>query len=320
MGDRITGLVAAGILAVLPWSGAAAQDYPAGKAIEMTVLFGAGSAADTTARELAKGMEERLKTAVPVVNRTGGGGALGYTHVSQQAADGYAIVWNSNSISTSYHLGRLPFNYEGFKPVARVSIELPALAIKADSEWKSLKDLVEYAKANPGKVRIGNSGLGSHTHLTAAALFSAAGAEVVHVPFNKGQAITNLLGDRIEAMIQLPAAMVGQVKAGKLRVIASIGSKRAPIFPDVPTAQEQGVDVALDMWRGIAVPKDTPDAVVATLEGAIKGTVESDSFTQAGSKLGFTPAFLTAAEFGKVIAADDKKIGELVAQLGLKKK
>src|SRR5688500_1129586 len=128
MGDRLTGLVAAGVLALLPY-GAAAQDFPGGKAIEMTVLFGAGSAADTTARELAKGMESRLSAPVPVVNRPGGGGAQGYTHVSQQKPDGFAIIWNSNSISTNFHSGTLSFNYEAFKPVARVSIELPAIAV-----------------------------------------------------------------------------------------------------------------------------------------------------------------------------------------------
>ena len=101
---------------------------------------------------------------MPVVNRTGGGGALGYTYVQQQKPDGHSIVWNSNSISTNFHSGILPFDYQAFEPVARVSVEIPALAVRADAPWKTLQELIDYAKANPGKVRIGNSGTGSHTH------------------------------------------------------------------------------------------------------------------------------------------------------------
>src|SRR5215475_13086845 len=96
--------------------------YPAGKAIEMTVMFGAGSAADVTARYLADGMARRLNVPVPVVNRTGGGGAIGYSYVQKQPPDGYSIIWNSNSISTTFHSGTLPFDYKAFEAVARVSV------------------------------------------------------------------------------------------------------------------------------------------------------------------------------------------------------
>jgi tripartite-type tricarboxylate transporter receptor subunit TctC len=298
---------------------AAAQDFPGGKPIEMTVMFGAGSAADVTARHLADGMSKVLGVPVPVVNRTGGGGAMGYTHVSQQRPDGHSVIWNSNSISTNYYSGVLPFDYKMFNGVARVSIELPLLAVRADAPWKTLKEFVEHAKANPGKVRIGNSGTGSHTHFAASALFLTAGANVVHVPFGQGQAVTNLLGNRIEGIVQLPPAVIPHAKSGDLRVLAVLGTRREPIFPDVPTAQEQGYAVALDMWRGIAVPKGTPKPVIAALENAIQRTVESAEFRDAGAKTGFTPAFLPAAEFDKMIASDDQKLAQVMAELGLKK-
>jgi tripartite-type tricarboxylate transporter receptor subunit TctC len=299
---------------------ASAQDFPGGKPVEMTVMFGAGSAADVTARHLADGMSKALKTPVPVVNRTGGGGAVGYTFVSQQKPDGHAIVWNSNSISTTHHGGNLPFNYTNFEPVARVSIELPVLAVRADSPWKTLKEFIDYAKANPGKVRIGNSGANSHTHFTAAALMATAGAKAVDVPFNGGEANVNLLGSRIEAIVQLPAAVVGHVKSGDFRVLASLGTKRDNLFPDVPTATEQGVAIGLDLWRGIAAPKGTPKEAVAALQAAIKTTVESPEFADAGTKVGFVPAFLPADEFGKVVAEDDAKLAAIMNELGLNKK
>jgi tripartite-type tricarboxylate transporter receptor subunit TctC len=295
------------------------SQFPRHKPVEMTVMFGAGSAADVTARYLADGMAKTLGVPVPVVNRTGGGGAIGYNHVKQQKSDGYSIIWNSNSISTNYHSGVLQFDYTAFDPVARVSVETPVLAVRADAPWKTLKELIDYAKENPGKVRIGNSGTGSHTHFSSSALFITGGAKVVDVPFGEGQAVVNLLGSRIEGVVQLPAAIVPHIKSGDLRVLAVLGSKQDPIFPGVKTAQELGYKVSLDMWRGIAVPKGTPRPIIAKLQDAIKKTVESDSFKDAGKAIGFTPAYLPADDFGKLIAGDDARLAQVMADLGLKK-
>lgn len=310
-------LVAVALCAAAP---ASAQQFPQGKPVEMTVMFGAGSAADVTARYLADGMARALNVPVPVVNRTGGGGAIGYNHVSQQKPDGHSIIWNSNSISTNYHSGILQFDYRAFDPVARVSVETPVLAVRADAPWKTLKEFVEYAKSNPGKVRIGNSGAGSHTHFAASALFLTGGAKVIDVPFGEGQAVVNLLGSRIEGIVQLPAAVVAHVKSGGLRVLAVLGSKRDPIFPDVPTANESGYAVALDMWRGIAVPKGVPKPIIVRLQNAIKTTVESEAFKEAGKSIGFAPAYLPADDFGRLIASDDAKLASVMVELGLKKK
>ena len=310
------------VVAVALWAGApaSAQQFPQGKPVEMTVMFGAGSAADVTARYLADGMARALNVPVPVVNRTGGGGAIGYNHVSQQKPDGHSIIWNSNSISTNYHSGILQFDYRAFDPVARVSVETPVLAVRADAPWKTLKEFVEYAKSNPGKVRIGNSGAGSHTHFAASALFLTGGAKVIDVPFGEGQAVVNLLGSRIEGIVQLPAAVVAHVKSGGLRVLAVLGSKRDPIFPDVPTANESGYAVALDMWRGIAVPKGVPKPIIVRLQNSIKTTVESEAFKEAGKSIGFAPAYLPADDFGRLIASDDAKLASVMVELGLKKK
>lgn len=301
-------------------SGAAAQEFPAGKAIEMTVMFGAGSAADTTARELARGMEKTLGVPVVIINRTGAGGAIGYSWVQQQKPDGHAIIWNSNSVSTTYHSGIMPFDYTAFAAVARVSVETPAIAVRADARWHGLKDLLEEAAANPGKFRVGNSGTGSHTHFAASALFRSNGATIINVPFTEGQAVVNLLGSRIEAAVQLPAALVPQVRSGDLRVLAVLGEDRDPVLPDVPTATEVGYPVALDMWRGIAVPAGTPAAVVEKLQDAVRDSVASPSFAEAGRTIGFVPAYLPAQDFGRLIAEDDARLARLMDGLGLKKK
>ncbi|HYQ95070.1 MAG TPA: tripartite tricarboxylate transporter substrate-binding protein, partial [Burkholderiales bacterium] len=152
--------------------------FPQKGAIEITVLFPAGSSADVTARLLADGMSKQLGGKVIVYNRPGAGGAIGYTYVAAQKPDGYWLVWNSNSISTTYHSASLPFDYRAFDAVARVLVESPVLAVSGGAKWKTLADFVADAKSRPKQISVGNSGIGSHTHISAVALFKAAGVEV----------------------------------------------------------------------------------------------------------------------------------------------
>src|SRR5438034_5953299 len=168
-----TGLIFAG--ALLAATVQAQPPFPQKAPIEITVLFPAGTSADVTARLLADGMSKQLGAKVIVFNRPGAGGAIGYKYVAAQKADGYSVVWNSNSISTTYHSGMLPFDYRAFDPVARVLVESPVLAVRADAPWKTLAEFLADAKARPGKLTVGNSGVGSHTHIASVTLFKAAG-------------------------------------------------------------------------------------------------------------------------------------------------
>ena len=162
--------------------------------------------------------------------------------------------------------------------MAQVLVELPVLAVRSESKCKTLADIIAAAKAQPKTITIANSGTGSHTHFSSVALFKAAGAEVIDVPFGAAQVIPSMLGGQVDAGVQLPAALAGNVKAGQMRLLAAMTAKRDPAFPDVPTAREQKLDVALELWRGIAVPKGTPKPVIAALEGAIRKTVASTEF------------------------------------------
>ncbi|HTM61822.1 MAG TPA: tripartite tricarboxylate transporter substrate binding protein [Burkholderiales bacterium] len=286
---------------------------------EITVLFPAGTSADVTARMLADGMSKHLNQRVLVVNRPGAGGAIGYKHVASQKPDGYSLVWNSNSISTTYHSGQLAFDYQAFDPVARVLVESPVVAVRADSKWKTLNDLITDAKNRPKAISVGHSGVGSHTHLCLAALFHSAGAEVTEVPFAAAQVVPSLLGGHVDALVQLPAALSGPVKQGQVRLLAAMIPQRDPALADVPTAVEQGVDVSLEAWRGIAVPRGTPKAVVAQLEDAIRQAVASPEFVKGAEHLGVRPAFMPAAQFGELIAKEDVAIARLMQVIGLKK-
>jgi len=304
---------------LMPANASAQEAFAAGKPIEMTVLFPAGTSADVTARVLADGMGRQLLTNVLVVNRPGAGGAIGYKYAAAQAADGYHMVWNSNSISTAFHSGMMSIDYRAFDPVARVLVETPLLVVKADAPWKDLRDFVAYAKTNPATVTVGNSGAGSHTHFSAVMLFKAAGVNVVDVPFGAAQVVPSLLGNHVNSVMQLPGAMATHVKSGSLRVLAALSAKRDPAFPDVATASEQGVNVAADAWRGIAVPKGTPRPVIKKLEDAIRKTVASAEFIKASESLSVAPAFLAADDFGRLMAKEDAELAQIMQSLGLKK-
>ena len=312
-------LAAALALAAVAHVAPAQEAFPGGKPIELTVLFPAGTSADVTARVLADGMSKQLNTNVLVVNRPGAGGAIGYKYVAAQSAAGHHLVWNSNSISTTFHMGMMAFDYRAFTPVARVLIETPLLVVKSDAPWKDLRDLVAYAKSNPGKLTVGNSGAGSHTHFSAVMLFKAAGVEVTDVPFGAAQVVPSLLGGHVNTVMQLPGALAALVRNGNVRVVAALSARRDPAFADVPTAAEQGVNVAADAWRGIAVPKGTPAAAIAKLEDAIRKTVAGPEFVKACDNLSVAPAFLPGAEFGRLIAKEDSELAVVIQSLGLKK-
>lgn len=310
---------AAMVFASVAGSSPSRAEYPE-KPVEMTVLF--GGTANTIGQLLADLMSKNIGKPVVAVSRPGGGGAVGYSHVQSTAPDGYNIVWNSNSISTAHYQGNMEFNHEAFVPIARVSTEVPALGVRADSGWNSLTDMAEAIKKGDTKLKVGISGIGSFTHLTSVALFNALGIgdKVIYVSYGEGRAPAELLGGRIDAAIQWPGQFVSNVQAGNLKVLAVTSAERIPLMPDVATAKEQGADVDITMWRGLAAPKGTPAEVVAKLEDAAKKATESPEFKAASEKLGFTPAYLDKDEFGKLIVTDDQMISKLMDDLDLKKK
>ena len=308
------------IFLLVAWAASAQEpQYPQRGPIEITVLFPAGSSADVTARMLADGMARELRQRVLVVNRPGAGGAIGYKHVAAQKPDGYALVWNSNSISTTYHSGQLAFDYQAFDAVARALVESPVVAVRADARWRTLGELLQEAKAKPKALSMGHSGIGSHTHLCLIALAHAAGAELDEVPFAAAQVVPSLIGGHVDALLQLPAALAGPVKQGQVRLLAALIPNRDPALAEVPTAREQGIDVSLEAWRGIAVPRGTPRSAIAHIESAIRAAVAAPEFQKGAENLGVRPAFMPAAEFGELIAKEDAAIARLMQVVGLKK-
>ncbi len=306
----------------------APEPFPSKQPIELVVLFPAGSSADVSARLLAEGMAQHLGSPVLVNNKPGAGGAIGYKFVAAAKADGRTLVWNSNSVSTTYHSGAMDIDFKAFEPVARATVENPAVVVQASSPWKTLADLLAHARARPGELKVGNSGSGSHTHFAAVSLFEAAHAKALDVPFGAAQVLPALMGGHIDAVVQLPAAVAPHVASGALRVLAVLGAARDPLFPEVPTAMEAGKEpgkepglkmVPMDLWRGVTAPKGTPPAAIARLEQAVQAALVRPEFVAAGKKFGFVPAFAPAAEFAALIAREDQLLATQMRALGLAK-
>ncbi len=301
------------VAAALP----AQAQFPS-KPVEMTILF--GGSAQTVGQVLADQMSKKLGSPVVAVARKGGGGAIGYSYVHNTAPDGYNIVWNSNSISTTHYSGHVAFDYKAFMPIARVGMELPVFVVRPESGWKTLHDMVDAAKKSGKKLNIMVGGLGSFTHIASAALFNRLGLEVTFVPGGQGREVAELLAGRVDGALRWPSEVMTHVKGGTLEVLCVTSKDIAVEGIKAPTCDKAGATgLDLSMWRGLAAPAGTPPAVVAKLQEVAKEAVASPEFQEAAHKLGFVPAYLPGSEFGKVIAADDKEIGDLMKQIGIDK-
>ena len=306
---------------VLGWGSvsAAADAWPV-KPVELINPFAAGAAADIQARKLAEIISRDLGQPMVVRNITGAGGAIAYNEVNRSQPDGQTLIWMSGAINTLAARKQVNFNYTAFVPIAGVGSEAVCIAVAKDAPWKDFKEFLAYAKKNPGKITVGNSGMGSVTHMVPVAIASKAGLKLIHVPFGRGVAVAALMGGKIQASSQHPAEVFSQVKAGEVRILAVSTGKRINIWPDVPTMKESGVDVEYDQWRGIAAPKGTPNAVVDKLAPLVKKAVESKEWIDFASSLGSTPHYQDPAAFETFIAKMDKVTREIMDEAGLLKK
>src|SRR4051812_7897663 len=221
----------------------AQTDYPA-RTVTMVVPFPPGGVADITARPVAEAMTRILKQTVVVENKSGAGGGVGMQYVARAKPDGYTLLMALSSISiipeADKVLGRDPMYQLGqFIPIARFTADPTVLAVRADSPYKSVKDLIDAAKQNPGTIPYGSSGNYGTMHVPMEMLDGAAGVKMLHVPFTgAGPAVVALLGGQVQALSTGPSSIMGQYKSGKVRVLATWGDARHPAFPDVPTLKE----------------------------------------------------------------------------------
>ncbi|MBT8584794.1 tripartite tricarboxylate transporter substrate binding protein [Polynucleobacter paneuropaeus] len=287
--------------------------YP-DKPIELVVLFPVGSSSDVVARIFADNLSKELGVPIVVNNKPGAGGAIGYKYIASKNPDGYSFVWSSNSILSTYYSGALNVDYRSFDHIGRATLELPVVAVKSDAPWKNLKELVDYARKNPDELRVGNSGTGSFTHYAGASFFDTQNVKVTHVPYASSQVVTSLMGGNIEAVVQAPGALIPFVNSGSLRVIGVLGSRRDHAFPNVPTANEQGIQFQADMWRGLTAPKGTPKDISDRVQLAMQKTLNSPEFKKQCEKFGCQSSFVDSIQFLKEIAAENQLVAAFMKQ------
>lgn len=289
------------------------------KQIEIIVPAGAGGGTDMLSRALANKAKDLLGQPVVIVNKPGGSGTVGFTAGQTAKPDGYTVTMFFAEIVIVPHLGIAQADHKLFVPIMRVNMDPAAITVKADAPWKTLKEFLDYAKANPGKVRMGNSGPGSIWHLAAATVEDKTGVKFNHVPYGgAAPAVTALLGGAIEAVAVSPAEVGAQVASGKLKILGVMSDKREKAFPEVKTFKEQGYEVVVGTWRGLGVPKGTPEPVVKILHDAFKKAMDDPGFIAQADKLGLGLAYLNAADFTKFMDADFANYAKLVDKLGLK--
>lgn len=295
---------------------ATAAEFPDGP-IEFVIPFGAGGGADIEGRLLAQEMSKVLGVPLTPVNRTGGGGAIAYTHTKNAKPDGHTIAWNSTSILTTTNLGNTDFDYNALDHIGRVEFQPQPFVVRADAKWQTFQEFAKDCKANPGKYKIATSGTGSATHTAAIMLMNAVGCEVIHLPKGIKGRNKSVLNGESDAMVAPLTGARRLTKAGKLRILLMPTDERNPVFPDVPTAKEIGYDVVLDLFRGLSVPKGTPDAVKSKLADAMTKAAQSSAFKDLAAKNGFTIAPLGYQDFTTYLASEDQKVKGIFKSAGL---
>jgi tripartite-type tricarboxylate transporter receptor subunit TctC len=292
-----------------------AAEFPT-KEVQIIIPWAAGGATDLIFRALAATTGKYLGKAVIVVNRPGGGSAVGYTEGAQAKPDGYTLTSAVTPLTTLPHQVKTAYTYKNFEPVINVVNDPSMFLIRSDAPWKSLKEFLDFAKKNPDMITVGNSGAGGGVHLVALAFEKAAGVKFNHIPFSGGgPSVTAILGGHINAVSVSPPEGIEHVKAGKLKIIALFAEKRPEMFPDVPTVKEQGIDFVMGMWRGLAAPKGTPPDAIKKLHDAFKKGMDDPVFQKNAKDMAVNLRYLGPEAFGKLMARDDEFYSKLVKEI-----
>ncbi len=291
--------------AAMPFAGAAmAQDYPR-RPIQMIVAFPAGGGTDVGARVLAAIAEKAMGQAILVVNKTGAGGQVGWTEASRARPDGYTLAFinlpGMNTIILDPERKAL-FNLDSFIPVINQVIDSGIVWVKADSPYKTLKDLIEAARKAPGKISVCTTGILSDDHLAILMLQDAAKVEFRIVHFDGGaQQLTALLGGHVEvAFDNVGGGALKRMQAGDVRTLAVMDTVRSKFMPDVPTTVELGYpSVISSSSRGVAVPKGTPPAVIKAIEAAFAKAMSDPEHVKKLEDVGLAIRVMVGEEYAK---------------------
>ena len=283
---------------------AAAQDYPA-KTIRIVVPFAPGGGSDAITRMLAEKMSGDLKTSVIVENKPGASGIIGTDAVFKSAPDGYTLLVANGAITSNPWLYKLPYDTARLTPVALLAAAPQLLAAHPSAPFKTFREMIAYAKSNPGKVTIATAGAGQLSHLAVELLEKSAGISVTKVHYKgSGNALADLLGGQINASFGTAPGLIPHVKGGKLIAIATSGAKRIPQLPDVPSIGETLAGYDLVNWFGVFAPPLTAKPIVDRLYQSISRAMAQPAFIDKLASDGFEPRELPPDKFDRLFRSE----------------
>jgi tripartite-type tricarboxylate transporter receptor subunit TctC len=287
---------------------ALSQDYPS-RPIRIIIPFAPGGGSDLTARPLADFMTKRLGQPVVAENKPGAGSALGIDYVAKSKPDGYTLLWQtSDGISVLPAVkASLPYRVpEDFAWVAGFVTYSHVIAVNPDRPYKTLQELIAWAKDNPGKVRFGSSGLGNGAHLVGELFAHTAGIKLVHVPFNGGgPAVTAAVGGHIDMVMLTPSSTKTHIDAGRLLAFATTQANRDPLLPNVPTLAEAGLPgLVMGGYYGMLAPAGTPEPILAKLRGEIQAMMKEPVIMDRIASFGLKAAYLSGEDYRAFMVRD----------------
>ena len=307
------------MLPALP-SLARAQAYPS-RPVRIIVGFAAGSASDILSRLVAQSLAERLRQPFIVENRGGAGGTLGAEMVVRAEADGYTLLYcgNADAVSAGMY-DKLSYNFlRDIAPVAGMARGPLVLVVNPSFPAKSVPEFIAYAKRNPGKVAFASAGVGTVAHVAGELFMALADVKLVHVPYRGlGPAMTDLLGGQVQAIFSTMPPAIAHVKAGRLRALGITSAARSEVLPDLPTIADVLPGYEATLINGVGAPRNTPVDVIEKLNKEISAIVTDPGMKARLADLGNDPLAMTPAEFGKLLADETEKWGNLIRTAHLK--
>jgi tripartite-type tricarboxylate transporter receptor subunit TctC len=321
MNRRVASLLLFGAAFLWPFA-ASAQDYPT-RSIKLIVPFPAGGPSDLFARLLGLKLTESLGQQVVVENRSGVGGVTGVDVVARSAPDGYTIGLSSAGALSimPFMMSKMPFDWRNDLALLTLVARVPeVLVVHPSLKVATLKDLVDYARANPGKLNFGTSGAGSITHMAMELLKTEAHIDLVHVPYRgAAPAVTDLLGGQVQlAAFDVPV-LLPHIRSGALKALAVTSQTRAASLPEVPTTAEAGFpSVVSDNWYGLVAPAATPPGILNKIQAAATAALRADDLKAQYAKQDAVAAPTTPAEFAAFVMVEQVKWKAVVAATGVK--
>jgi tripartite-type tricarboxylate transporter receptor subunit TctC len=300
---------------------AQAQDYPS-KPIRIIAPFPTGTGPDANTREIAAELTKVLGQTVVVENRPGAATMIGMEAGAKAAADGYTLVMGSTtSLSVVPHLySKVPYTEKDFAPVSLVGLLNTSLTANANVSQKNAAELIAHLKTKPDNIVAATSGVGSYSHLAGEWFAAGAGVPLKFVPYNTVSPYSDLVAGQVQLMFDALPAAIGNVRAGKLKILALTGKTRHPNFPDVPTFEEAGLkDYTPTAWIGLLAPAGTPQPILDKLGAAMqKATTQNPTLIEKWRSYGGELKAMTPAEFSAFLKSDNAKWGAAIRQAGIK--